>query len=149
MFWNVLASPILAALSGLCGYPLLLEKNVALLWFIEAVYAVEQAGLAGAVGAYDSQYLVFFYIHAHIYKRVDPPEGQGKIFYLYFNLFIVAQYKKSPYKNWILFFCLFGKEPVPVFSYQTALGAAAPGGIFILTGGNTATGAFGAAVAVY
>jgi len=54
--------------------------------FIEAVYAVEYAGLAGAVRADNSQYLSIPYIQAHVDKGLDTAKAEGEVFNLQSNL---------------------------------------------------------------
>jgi len=48
--------------------------------FIEAVYAVEYAGLAGAVGADNSQYLSIPYIQAQVDKGSDTAKAEREVF---------------------------------------------------------------------
>ena len=59
---------------------------------VKAVDAVEHAGLAGAVGADDGEYLSFANIEAHVRQRLDAAEGQAYIshFHRHFSCFIHA-----------------------------------------------------------
>jgi len=56
-----------------------IEQDLAFLRAVEAVDAVEQAGLAGAIRADDSQYFAFFYLDVDVGEGLQAAEGKGKI----------------------------------------------------------------------
>jgi len=55
------------------------EYDLAFLRAVEAVDAVEQAGLTGAVGADDSQYFTFFYLDVDISQGLQAAKSEGKV----------------------------------------------------------------------
>ena len=53
---------------------------LALLRFVEAAYAIEEGGLAGAIGSDDSQYLMISDVQAHVRKGMDTAKTEHEVF---------------------------------------------------------------------
>ena len=60
------------------GDSLTVIVDFALLGFIEAVYAIEESGLASAIRSDNSQYLVIPDIHTHVNQGSDATEAKGE-----------------------------------------------------------------------
>ena len=96
---NILESPGQTKTGGSIranpGYSPLLKIYSTLLRFIEAVYAVQQAGLAGAVWPDNSQNLIISYIQADIGKGFHTPEGKKEVFNPYLHTVFASHFRHS------------------------------------------------------
>ena len=79
-FWNVRAMPLLVIRWGLSLHDrLALEPDVACVGPVEPGQAIEDRGLAGAVGADEADDGAFLDIEAEAVDDVQPPEAQRQI----------------------------------------------------------------------